>query len=203
MSLEAGVPLTCVDSSGAMLAILRKKLDERGFNSNILEADVCDLHLSEKYPLAMIPFHSFSELLTDAEQAGALSSIAKCLTEGGRLIVTLQNPPSRLKRVDGQLHLLARHPLSEAGDVLLLWAVESYDERTRLVTGHQFFEAYDPDGLMKWRRIVDLTFRLVTRAEFEALAQGAGLSSVTVFGDYSRSPFEESSSPFMIWMLQK
>ena len=56
---------------------------------------------------------------------------------------------------------------------------------------------------MLQRRLLPLSFRLTTTAEFEALAQYAGLKIAALYGDYSCAPFDPTASPFMIWILEK
>jgi hypothetical protein len=67
----------------------------------------------------------------------------------------------------------------------------------------QFYEIYDADGRMTEKRWLDVRFRLIEQAEFEAMAQEAGFRVVALHGDYDRSPYEEDRSPFMIWILER
>jgi ubiquinone/menaquinone biosynthesis C-methylase UbiE len=64
--LEAGVDLTCVDASEGMLARLEERLRARKLEARVLRADVrhLDLGEEEEFDLALIPFHSFSELVS-------------------------------------------------------------------------------------------------------------------------------------------
>lgn len=119
------------------------------------------------------------------------------------LICTLHNSAVRLKRVDGQLHLLAASPLPERSGKLLVWNLESYDPKRAMVDGLQFFEEYDEKGLMGAKRLVDVHFRIIQKQDFEMLAKANGFGLIALYGDYSCSPYRESDSPFMIWKLQK
>ncbi len=56
---------------------------------------------------------------------------------------------------------------------------------------------------MQARHRMELSFRLLDRAQFETMATAAGFHSEALYGDYQRSPFEEESSPYMIWILRK
>jgi len=153
--------------------------------------------------LALIPFHALAELSILADQQRALVRVAHHLLRGGRLIVTLHNPPVRIQRIDGLLHLWAEREMPAHGQRLLLWGREQYDPETHLVAGHEFFEVYDRDGLMLARHLLPLNFRLTSPAEFETLAHHAGLKVSALYGDYSCAPFDPASSPFMIWVLEK
>ena len=210
--LEAGVRLTCVDSSPDMLAVLRRKLETKGLTATIIESDVARLSLPQKYELALLPFHSFSELLTNDDQECALMGIHESLAEGGQFICTLHNPPSRLNSCDGAMRLRGEFPLDEqagalwgldSGGRLLLWGLEEYDPRRSIVSGIQKFEIYDQTGVMRSKEFLNIQFVLHGRNDFEQLAQTAGFRMVAIFGDYARTEFREESSPFMIWVLEK
>ena len=200
--LEAGVSLTCVDNSPEMLAILRQKLAVKGLSANIYEMDMCNLALQEKFDLIIIPFNSFSEILSIDEQRKALKGIWNCLTETGRFICTLHNPPIRLKSVNGQLILRGKYSLPNDG-TLFLWSVEECDRQNSLVKGTQFWEVYDQNGVMKRKSFLDVQFYLHQQEEFQKLAQSQGFHLVNLYGDYSYAEFHRETSPFMIWVLGK
>ncbi len=69
--IESGVKLTCVDSSAAMLRVLRGKLVKRGMSATVIEQNVCALDPGKQFDLIILPFHSFAELVTTSEQAAA------------------------------------------------------------------------------------------------------------------------------------
>ncbi|MHB0935977.1 MAG: class I SAM-dependent methyltransferase [Armatimonadota bacterium] len=148
--LEAGVPLTAVDSSPEMLTILRRKLAERGLRAEVVQQDVTALNLPQRFPLIILPFHSFSELLTVEDQQQALQRIHAHLAEGGRFICTLHNPPVRMKGEDGRLRLYGEFPLPDDG-TLLLWGLSQYSPGNPLVSGLQLYEEYDAEGVVRRR----------------------------------------------------
>lgn len=200
--LEAGVSLTGVDNSPEMLAILRQKLAAKGLSANVYEMDMCNLTLQEKFDLIIIPFNSFSEILSIDEQRQALKGIWNCLTEKGRFICTLHNPPIRLKSVNEQLMLRGKYSLPNE-DTLFLWSVEECDRQNSLVRGTQFWELYDRNGVMQHKNFLDVQFYLHQQSEFQQLAESQGFHQVNLYGDYTYSEFQESTSPFMIWVLDK
>jgi SAM-dependent methyltransferase len=201
--LEAGVDLTCVDSSAAMLEVFREKLREKGLLARSIQADMCELSLGRQFDLIFIPFNSFAEITDPAQQGQALSRIHDHLTEEGRFICTLHNPPVRLKKADGQERLLGHFPLPDGRGVLSLSSTERYDATTGLVTGTQFYRIADEQGRVLSEDTLDICFAVHHRGSFEALAADAGFSVVHLYGDYSYSPFEPDTSPFMIWVLSK
>lgn len=194
--VEAGVRLTCVDNSPEMLAILREKLEKRGLSACVYQMDVRELALRKQFDQVIIPFHSFTELLSPSDQRKALAGIHEHLSETGRFVCTLHNPPVRLKSVDGRLRLWGKYPLDNRQRILLLWGLENYDPVNHTVNGLQFFEEYDANGLMRAKRLLEIRFRLLKRGEFEELAKSAGFKVVALYGDYSYSEFKEDTSPF-------
>lgn len=198
--IEAGVDLCCVDVSHEMLEVLRDKLTARHLSADIHEADVTRLALGKKFDLAFIPFHSFSEILGEALQLAALRAIRSHLGDQGRFICTLHNPVSRLKIEDGRLRLLAESPLDD-GHRLLVWGAGSFDRVSRVVNGKQLYEIYDPNWRMTSKMMTDVRFAVLWKADFERLAREAGFTVRALYGDYARTPFDEESSPFIIFEL--
>ena len=201
--IEAGVSLTCIDSSPAMLHIFRKKLATRNLAATLIAMDVCELSLGRSFPLIILPFHSFSEITDTVLQRQALKKIREHLDSNGRFICTLHNPPVRLKTVDGSKKLLGEFPMgSLVGGKLRLLSMESFDPVTMLVTGRQFYEKYDAAGRLQATKVVDLRFYMHTVTSFGRLVSETGFRIGALYGDYDRTDFEPERSPVMIWILQ-
>ncbi len=199
--IEAGVPLTCVDASGAMLSRLRGKLQERGLSATVVQADVRTLELPNMFALAILPFHSFSELLQSSEQEIALACVYRHLHTGGKFICTLHNPSVRRRSVDGQPRLVGRYLLDKG--TLLLWSTLQYSADAGVVEGVQVYEEYDSHGVLSRQRMLDMRFAMIERQDFERRAVHAGFRVIELYGDYDRSPFLPDTSPYMIWILQR
>lgn len=201
----AGVELTCVDSSREMLAILKRKLAERGLSATVHELDVRTLSLAGPFDRVLLPFQSFAEILEPEDQRRVLAGVHRVLAPAGRFVVTLHNPPVRLASVDGRPVHLGDFPLPErdGGGRLFLSAVQRYDAARAVVSGAQFYEVYGPDGVLHSKRFVDVEFCLHERAAFERLTADAGFTVQALYGDYARAPFDEAASPFMIWVLER
>jgi len=201
--LEAGIPLSCLDSSSEMLAVFRRKLSAKGLSAPVFEMDVCDFSLPGQYDLILIPFNSFAEIVKPDDQRRALASICEHLTAAGHLVCTLHNPAVRLSVVDGQLRQRGRFPLPDASGMLCLSSEEHYDPATRLVSGTQVFEILSPEGVVQSRRSLMIKFFLHDKESFERLIREQGFRVQGLWGDYDRSEFRARTSPFMIWLLDK
>jgi ubiquinone/menaquinone biosynthesis C-methylase UbiE len=66
--LESGVELTCVDVCSDMLARLRSKLASRRLSAKVVRSDVRVLPFGASFELAILPFNSFSELVSEGER---------------------------------------------------------------------------------------------------------------------------------------
>jgi ubiquinone/menaquinone biosynthesis C-methylase UbiE len=201
--IQAGVPLTCVDLSEGLLAVLRRKLDTLGLSAELHLLDVRELALSRQFELIFIPFHSFPEVTNVEDEQRVLERVADHLSNTGRFICTLHNPPVRLRAADQPYGLWLKRPLPNRQGQVLLWGSQHYEPEREIMTVTEFFEVYDQANMMQARHLVELNFRLLTRVQFESMATKAGFRVEALYGDYSHAAFDESSSPFMIWILRK
>jgi SAM-dependent methyltransferase len=200
--LEAGIPLTAVDYSPEMLAILRQKLEQRGFNAHVEQADIRHMALNRRFKQIIIPFQAFPELTTEDDQRQALECIREHLDTDGTFICTLHNPAVRLKTVDNQLRLVGQHALDDGGE-LHVWLLQRRGPNPYVVEVLEYFETYDPHGVMRSKRYSRLQFHLLEQEIFERLIAQTGFEVVHLYGDYAYAPFDDSTSPVMIWILKQ
>jgi SAM-dependent methyltransferase len=201
--LEAGVDLTCVDASEGMLARLEERLRARKLEARVVRADVRYLNLrEEEFELALIPFHSFSELVSPRDQELALRAIYARLKEGGHLICPLHNPAIRARSADGALRLNGSFPTADGG-LLVVSGFETLDKGSGVVDRVQLYEFFDASNNLRAKRVLPMRFALITRSGFAELANAAGFVPIALYGDYHRAEYQEDSSPFMIWILEK
>ena len=199
--LKENIDLACVDYSEEMLNVLRKKAAGLNINPEIECQDVCNLNLKDKYKLIIIPFNSFSEITGSARQELALENICKHLDDGGTFVCTLYNPEYRLKTADGLLRVLGSFRIDE-NKSLVIYYYNVYNEKTKNITGIQFYEIYDKDNKLIEKRCLDICFSLIGKEDFIEMASKAGFKIKEIFGDYNFSPFSEDSM-FMNFILKK
>jgi len=202
--LEAGVRLVCVDRCGPLLEKLRQKLEDRRLSdrARVVECDVRVLALGERFELAILPFHAFSELLTTEDQRLTLQRVRDHLSPRGRFICTFHNPPVRLAAADGRLRLVSSNRLPDGGS-LAVFIAERLDADTGVVSGVQVYEDYAPDGVLRAKRLIELHFTLPALAQIEPLAREAGLAIASVLGDYAGAPYVPATSPFMLVTMER
>jgi SAM-dependent methyltransferase len=197
--LEAGAKLTCVDGSQGMLDVLAAKLARKGLDAEIRCTDVRRMELSTRFELAILPFQAFMELVSEDDQRATLHEVFSCLLPGGHFICTLHNPAVRRACVDGVTRTVGAFPTQ--GGTLVVSGFEQGGHP--IVTRHQFFELYGPDGRLVWKRFIRMEFSLIERGSFEAMARSVGFRVAQLYGTYDRAAFEPATSPFLIWLLEK
>ena len=200
--IRARVDLTCVDYSKGMLAVLQGKLDKNRFSCRVINMDITELSLQDRFDLIFIPLHSFSEILDKSKHKQTLERIRAHLTERGRFICTLQNPKVRIKSMDGALKLLGKFP-TDSGGSLVVHSLSNYDTSTQMAYGFQLYEIYDKHDTLIEKRDLAINFYLFSKRELEDLIHSAGFEVDALYGDYDYSEFDEDTSPFMIWKLKK
>lgn len=199
---SAGVTLTCVDYSAACLAILRSKLEAAGLSATVVEADARELALGRTFRAAFVPFNSFMEITDPTGQTAVLRAIHRHLEPRGELICTLHNPPVRKRSVTGAPERLGTFSIPGSRRTLTVTGTYSLAPGTSVVRGSQTYVEAEPDGSIHSSVELPVSFRLVEREQFEQMAIATGFEITEFFGDYDRTPFEPSSSPFMVIRLR-
>ena len=199
--VKAGARVTCVDYSPEMLAHLRAKLAREGLSADVRQMDIRSLDLGKRFAQIIIPFQAFPELTSPDDQRHALERIHAHLEDDGRFICTLHNPTVRVKTADGQLRLAGKFPIEQGH--LFIWLLQRRKPETALVEVMEFFEEYDEQGALRAKYWSEVDFHLLEKAAFERLIASVGFEVVALYGDYSYAPFDEETSPFMIWILRR
>jgi SAM-dependent methyltransferase len=201
--LEAGVNLTCVDASPAMLAILRQKLTARGLNAHVVQASVTCLNLESIFDLVLLPFQSFHELHSSGEQQKALNEIARSLKPNGRFICTLHNPRVRLRSIMQGSTDYGPFPRVDGDGSVSLSINLNYEPETGIVRGWQTISELDSADRKVVEHRLPIQFSLIEFDVFQELVQSAGFLIEEVFGNYDLSPFVAETSPYIIVCTRK
>jgi SAM-dependent methyltransferase len=201
--VQAGVRLTCIDLSAEMLVVLHHTLVQHGLSADLHAMNVCELALPKQFPLIINPFNSFAEIVAPEDQRQALRRIYQHLLPGGDFICTLHNPMIRAKSVDGQLKMWGKYPLADGEGSLVFWGYQEFEPAGSIVNIQEFFEEYDAEGILMAKRLQEVRFCLIQKADFEAMATAEGFKVKALYGNYDYAEFNEATSPFMIWILQK
>jgi ubiquinone/menaquinone biosynthesis C-methylase UbiE len=177
-----------IDLSEAMLAKAREAVAASGVDVELRKGDMRELSLNEPAALIYIPYRSLLHLATWADRRQTFERIAASLRPGGRFA---WNAFVFDHMVAARLDGVARpHPGSET-----IWTYNEYQPtESRIdVTAFVGEPGRDPRRLQLW---------WVTRSEWEALIDVAGLEVEALYGWFDRRPFSDDSGEF-VWVARK
>jgi SAM-dependent methyltransferase len=179
---EAGVQVTGIELSHAMIAGLRGKADERRIP--VVQGDMTDASAGNNYSLVFLVFNTISNLLTQDEHVQCFRNAALHLAPGGRFVIELWVPQLR--------SLPPGHggtvEVSQPGYLL----VDTYDVLRQHVTSHHV--QFGPElGAGRIARIDRTPHRYIWPAELDLMARLAGLELESRWADWDRSEFTADS----------
>ena len=178
----AGVPVTGIELSDAMIARLREKAGPEEIP--VVRGDMAEASAGEGFALAILVFNTISNLLTQEEQVRCFRNAARHLAPGGCFVVELWVPqlrslsPGRGGTVE----------VSEPGYLL----VDTYDVLQQLVVSHHV--RFDPEvSGGREARMGRTPHRYIWPAELDLMAQLAGFELESRWADWDRSEFRADS----------
>jgi SAM-dependent methyltransferase len=176
-----GVPVTGVELSRAMLAELRRKVDE-----DTIPVVVGDMTTATAtagpggYALVYLVFNTISNLLTQAEQVACFRNAARHLTPGGRFVIELEVPELR-KLPPGQTAVVFHDEPGYLG-------VDTYDVLKQHLVSHHI--TYDDS---RRGRVSRTPQRYVWPAELDLMSQLAGFDLESRHADWQGAEFTADS----------
>ena len=179
---EAGVGVSGIELSTAMLARLREKIGPGELP--VVEGDMTTASAGDEFALAYLVFNTISNLLTQDEQVECFRNAARHLRRGGRFVIELWVPQLR-SLAPGHGGTLE---VSEPGYLL----VDTYDTLQQLVISHHV--SFDPQITGSHEaRIGRSPHRYIWPSELDLMARLAGFELESRWADWDRSPFTAGS----------
>jgi SAM-dependent methyltransferase len=203
---RAGVRVVGLDLSPHMLAVAREK--SVGLATlRLVEGDMREFELPERFGLAFIPFRSFQHMLTVRDQLSCLRCIHRHLVPGGRLAINLFNPDilrigDWLTAKRGGVQRWAPYQDPATGRTVQPWESTDYRTGDQELESTVIDEELDEAGAVVSRVYRRLRLRYVFRYEMEHLLVRAGYEIEALYGDCSRSAFGDDS-PEQIWVARR
>ncbi|MFY9530386.1 MAG: class I SAM-dependent methyltransferase [Candidatus Acidiferrales bacterium] len=204
---EAGHRVCGLDLSPHMLKKCREKLrrlsPEVRNRVRLVEADMIQFELGEKFRLISIPFRPFQHLLSVEEQISCLRAAHRHLEPGGRLILDVFQ--ADLKRLHDPFFLEeSKQPweftLPDGRCIRLTDRIVAFHRAAQVNDVEQIFYVTHPDGRAE-RFVHAFRMRYFFRYEVEHLLARCGFRVVELFGDYDRSPLRDDS-PEMLFLAE-
>jgi len=202
---RAGLRVTGLDVSAAMLAVARRKLDgepaEVSERVNLIHADMTQFDLGKRFGLVIIPFSAFQVLLTRADQRACLERCRAHLEPGRLLAIDVFNP--RLSRLTSSAPVLeCPQEFTVPGGQTVCWSGETeYDLTSQTLRSRWRYERTAPGGETTVSQHV-LALHYFFRFEMEWMLEACGFEVEALYGDFGRSEFTDES-PEMIFVARK
>ena len=201
---QAGIEIVGLDSSPAMLEVARRKAEEapgaRGLR--LVEADMRDFSLDEVFGLVVIPFRGFLSLLSVEDQMRTLANVRAHLAPGGKLAFNIFVPDLNMLVQEGDVAYHLRDVTdSDTGRRLVVWHQSAYDNHNQIISARVIVDELGVDGVVGRRFYRDFQLRYSHRWEIRHLLEVSGFEIVDLFGDFERSPFDETSTE-MVWVAR-
>jgi SAM-dependent methyltransferase len=181
---QRGVPVHGIDMSEAMVARLRAK--PGGEDIGVTIGDFATTTVDGSFSLAYLVFNTIMNLTTQAAQVACFRNAAAHLEPGGCFVIEVGVPD------------LQRLPPGETFRVFSgserSWGIDEYDVANQGLISHHL-EIVD-DRLER----VSMPFRYAFPAEFDLMAELAGMRLRERWGGWKREPFtSESRAHVSVW----
>jgi SAM-dependent methyltransferase len=176
---ETGVRIVGIDRSPAMLDLAREGAAEAGVDLELQEGDMRDFEVDEAAALIYCPFRALLHLPTWQDKRRVFERVAAALRPGGRFAFNAFVFNGKIAAAnDGKwdVHAGIKHRVDHA----------PADNRIDIT-----LESGDKVSLW-W----------ATRSEWDGLVEVAGLETEALYGDFERTPFDETSGEF-VWVARK
>ena len=197
---QKGYRLVGVDASGAMLDLARQKLTAADLMGHVtlVEQDLRNLELKDRFRFAFAAVNTFLHLETRAAQAEVLACIHRHLVPGGLVLLDLFNPdPGRLLDATGQVILEKVMDDPQTGHRLMKFSSDRSDLEEQTVHVTIFVDEVDGEGEVL-RTLFPYSLRYLHRSELELLLQQAGFEVEALYGSYELDKFGGDSDKLIV-----
>ena len=189
---RAGIEVTGLDVSQAMLDVLQAKLDKEPRDVQARVALKCanmrDYRFSQKSRLVFCAFNSFQHLMTTDDQLACLRSVREYLADDGRLVLNVFAPDyCRLNgRDETMIHV---EPDPETGRDMTVTNISKRHLASQTMEVWQCVDRIGDDGTVR-RYPASFTLCWIHHHEMHLLLRCAGYEVVNVYGGYDKRPYD-------------
>jgi len=195
---RAGVTITGLDGSAAMLARCRSKLDAEPAavqaRVRLEPGDMRAFELGTTFSLITAPFRVVQHLITTQDQLRFLAAVARHLAPHGRLVFDVFNPRfDMLIGADGEEHEDTANQVLPDGRSL---------RRTYRIGRVRWLDQVNEAELIYYvgnqRHVQAFEMRWYLRAELEHLLARAGFYVRQIYGDFKRGPVVDGCPDLLV-----
>jgi len=180
---RAGIVITGLDPSPAMLDRCRKRLATEGLTAELVSGDMRRFSLGCKFPLITIPFRPFQHLLDVEDQMACLAAVREHLTPGGKLILDVFDPDLKLLAAEGGIEVpVNEFDLPDGSHARLSYCRRQHDRIRQVQNVEMIVEVGGQ------RHVSSLWLRYNFRWEMEHLLARGGFRIEHLYGSFDRQP---------------
>ena len=183
---EAGLAVTGVDSSPAMLAKLAER--DRSGVVEVVCGDMVDALPDGPFDAALVAYNTIFNLLDEATQQRCFAAVADRLAPGGAFVVEAFVPDSSTPTTTPTTTPTDVSVRSLTADRVVLSITVNTPEDQR--AEGQFVEFTESGGV----RLRPWSIRWATPEQLDAMAESAGLTLTDRWEDMTMEPFDDDSS---------
>lgn len=192
---RSGISITGLDLSSHMLDVCRRALQRESREVQervtLVEGDMRDFDLGQKFNLITTPFRPFQHLLTVEDQLRCLASIRRHLAPDGVFILDIFNPSLTgitANNIDQEVGEEPEFTTPEGIKVRRYNKTKARDHYRQILDVELIYYLTYPDG--REERIVHaFQMRYLFRFEAEHLLVRAGFQVLDLFSDYHKNPY--------------
>ena len=192
---RSGLEVWGIDTSAAMLAVARAKLESRQ-QVHLVEGDIADLALDRTFAAAILALNTLWHAASLEAQLEMLRAIHSHLRDSGLLVVDMSNPLTMAdKNACGEVRRVFHAPHG-GGSVTRLTAAWD-DPGEQILKLAVSYDVTNAEGQIS-RFETNLTLRYLYRSEAELLLQLSGFEVTHLYGSYDLEPFGAESPRIVI-----
>ena len=200
----ASIEVHGVDVSPRMVQRAREKAEAAGLANacRFQQGDMRTVRLGLRFPLVIMPFRSFQNMLSVDDQRAALATVDAHLEAGGCLAFDVFAPDPRMLATDdpAPFHVRdVRQP--DTGHTWLVSGQNRWDHQAQTNHVRVVVEEVAPDGTVLQRLHRSLTVRYTHRYEMEHLLKLSGFTVDALYGDFQGGPVT-SDSDDLVWLAR-
>ena len=189
---EAGLQVTGLDASSAMLGIAAEKAAAAGLTErlHLEQADMRAFDLSpRRFGLAIVPYRAFQLLLTSDDQVAALAAFRRHLRPDGTLALHLFDPDLRFLVPGSKAPIGLQHGVDRQTGRRVEGTLETalFDHVMQVRRYFWRYRAFEPDGSTAEEETLELSLRWTFRWEMRYLLRLAGFVVEGEFSDFTGS----------------
>jgi SAM-dependent methyltransferase len=181
-----------IDSSAAMLAQCREKLDRAGLpagKAQVTHGDITDIYVDGRFDLIIAPFRVVQNLETDVQVSGLMYGIRRHLAPGGTAILNAfhpNRPPEEMRKTwcTSDEHLDGETALPDGGRLVRSHRRPCLQSDPLVCYPELIYRQYAASGALEDEAVLKIAMRCWYPAELEKMVADHGFRTTGRWGGY-------------------